>query len=138
MIKPSGGKTSLPRLSRYESDSDEQERKPNTRKERIKMTNAQNIRTIIAQLTREKWELEPALKEAKEQSHRAYDEVIDWEEAYMASGEDEEIGQKLDEVYDEYSEADKAVRKAEEKVEAIKEALQALRKAADTIEWLGF
>ena len=101
------------------------------------MTNAQNIRNTIAQLMREKWKLEPALREAEKQNKRAYDEVIDWEEAYMASGEDKKIKQKLDKVYDEYSETDKAVREAEEKVEAIKEALKALRKTADTIEWLG-
>ena len=101
------------------------------------MTNAQNIRNTIAQLMREKWELEPALKKAEEQYSLAYDRVLVWEETYMASGEDEEVGQKLDKVYDEYSKADKAVRETEEKVKAIKEVLKALRKAADTIEWLG-
>ena len=101
------------------------------------MTNAQNIRAIIAQLRREKWEFEAALKEAKEQSHRTYERVLVWEEAYTTSGEDEGVGQRLDEVYDEYSEADKAMREVEDKVEAIKEALEALRKAVDTIEWLG-
>ena len=101
------------------------------------MTNAQNIRAIIAQLMREKWELEPALKEAEKQNKRAYDGVIDWEEAYMASGENEEIGQKLDKAYDEYSEADKAMCEAEEKVQSIKEALKALHKAVEAIEWLG-
>lgn len=101
------------------------------------MTNAQNIRAIIAQLIKEKWEFETALKEAKEQSHRTYERVLIWEEAYTTSGEDEGVGQKLDEVYDEYSEADKATREAEEKVEAIKETLETLHKAADTIDWLG-
>lgn len=101
------------------------------------MTNVQNIRTIIARLMREKRELELALKKVKEQSHHAFEEVIDWEEAYMASGEDEEIGQKLDKAYDEYSEANTAMREAEEKVEAIKEALEALHKAVEAIEWLG-
>ena len=101
------------------------------------MTIAQNIRTTIAQLIRVKWELEPALKEVQEQRHRAYERVLVWEESYMASGEDEEVGQKLDEVYDEYSKADKAVRETEEKVKAIKEVLKALHKTADTIEWLG-
>lgn len=101
------------------------------------MTNTQNIRAIIAQMTRKKWELESALKEVKEQSHCTYERVLVWEESYMASGEDEEVGQKLDEVYDEYSKADKAVRETEEKVKAIKEVLKALRKAADSIEWLG-
>ena len=101
------------------------------------MTNAQNIRTTIAQLMREKWEFETALKKAKEQNSLAYEKVLVWEETYMASGEDEEVGQKLDEVYDEYSKTDKAVRETEEKVKAIKETLETLHKAADTIEWLG-
>ena len=101
------------------------------------MTNTQNIRNTIAQLMKEKWELEPALKEAKKQDKRAYDGVIDWEEAYMASGEDGEIGQKLDKAYDEYNKVHEAMCKTEKQVEAIKEALEALRKAADTIEWLG-
>ena len=101
------------------------------------MTNAQNIRNTIAQLMKEKWKLEPALKEAEEQNSRAYDEVIDWEEAYMASGEDEEIGQKLDKAYDEYNKVNEAMHEAEERVEAIKEALEALRNAAEAIEWLG-
>ena len=101
------------------------------------MTNAQNIRNTIAQLMREKWELEPALKEAEKQNKRAYDGVIDWEEAYMASGENEEIGQKLDKAYDEYNKVNEAMCKIEKQVEAIKEALEALRNAAEAIEWLG-
>lgn len=101
------------------------------------MTNAQNIRAIIAQLIREKWEFETALKKAEEQNSLAYERVLVWEEAYMASGEDEGVGQKLDEVYDEYSEANNAMLEAEDKVEAIKETIETLYKAADTIEWLG-
>ena len=101
------------------------------------MTNAQNIRNTIAQLMRKKWELEPALKEAEKQNKRAYDEVIDWEESYMASGENEEIGQKLDKAYDEYNKVNEAMCKIEKQVEAIKEALEALRNAAEAIEWLG-
>lgn len=101
------------------------------------MTNAQNIRAIIAQMTRKKWKLESALKKAEKQNRRVYEEMVDWEEAYMASGEDEEIGQKLDKAYDEYSKVNEAMCKIEKQVEAIKEALEALRKAADTIEWLG-
>ena len=101
------------------------------------MTNAQNIKAIIAQLMKEKWELEPALKEAEKQNKRAYDGVIDWEEAYMASGENEEIGQKLDKAYDEYNKVNEAMCKTEKQVEAIKEALEALRNAAEAIEWLG-
>lgn len=101
------------------------------------MTNAQNIRTTIAQLMREKWEFETALKKAEEQNSLAYEKVLTWEEAYMASGEDEGVGQTLDEVYDEYSEADKAMREAKVKVQSIKEALEALYKAVEAIEWLG-
>lgn len=101
------------------------------------MTNVQNIRTTIVQLMREKWELESALKKAKEYYSLAYERVLIWEESYMASGEDEKVGQTLDEVYDEYSKADKAVQETEEKVKAIKEVLKALHKAVDTIEWLG-
>ena len=101
------------------------------------MTNAQNIRAIIAQLMRKKWKLELALKKAEKQNSRVYEEMVDWEEAYMASGEDEEIGQKLDKVYDEYGKVNEAMCKIEKQVEAIKEALKALYKAADTIDWLG-
>lgn len=101
------------------------------------MTHTQNIRTIIAQLMEEKQKLQTAYEEAEEQDSRAYDRVLAWEEAYTTSGEDEEVGQKLDEVYDEYNEADKTMREAEEKVEAIKEAIEALHKAVEAIEWLG-
>ena len=101
------------------------------------MTNAQNLGTIIIKLMEKENGLKTAYEEAEEQNSRAYDRVLVWEEAYTASGEDEGVGQKLDEVYDEYSEADKAMREAEEKVEAIAEALEALRKAVDAIEWLG-
>ena len=101
------------------------------------MTNAQNIRITIAQLMREKQEFEPALKKAEEQYSLAFERVLVWEEAYTASGEDEEVGQKLDKVYDEYSKADKAMREAKVKVQSIKEALEALYKAVEAIEWLG-
>lgn len=101
------------------------------------MTKAQNIRNTIAQLMREKQEFEPALKKAEEQYSLAFKRVLVWEEAYTASGEDEEIGQKLDKAYDEYSEADKAMREAKVKVQSIKEALEALYKAVEAIEWLG-
>ena len=53
------------------------------------------------------------------------------------SGEDEKVGQTLDEVYDEYSEANEAMHKAEVQVEAIDEALEALHKATKAITWLG-
>ena len=102
------------------------------------MTHTQNIRTIIAQLMEEEQKLSSAYEEAEVQNSRAYDRVLIWEEAYTASNENEEVGQKLDEIYDEYNEADKTMREAEEKVEAIKEALKALRKAVEAIEWLGF
>lgn len=101
------------------------------------MTQTQNVEAIIAQLLEEEQKLQTAYEEAEEQNSRAYDRVLAWEEAYTTSGEDEEVGQKLDEVYDEYNEADKTMREAEEKVEAIKEAIEALRKAVEAIEWLG-
>ena len=101
------------------------------------MTNIQNLGTIIVKLMEEEQKLKTAYEEAEEQNSRAYEKVLVWEEAYTASGEDEEIGQKLDKIYDEYNEADKTMREAEEKVEAIKEALKALRKAVEAIEWLG-
>lgn len=101
------------------------------------MTHTQNVEAIIAQLMEEEQKLQTAYEEAEEQDSRAYERVLVCEEAYTASGEDEEVGQKLDEIYDEYNEADKTMREAEEKVEAIKEALKALRKAVEAIEWLG-
>lgn len=101
------------------------------------MTNTQNLGTIIIKLMEEEQDFKSAYKEAEEQNSRAYERVLVWEEAYTTSGEDEEVGQKLDEVYDEYSEANEAMHEAEQQVEAIKEALEALRKAADTIERLG-
>lgn len=101
------------------------------------MTHTQNIRTIIAQLMEEEQKLSSVYEEAEEQNSRAFKRVLVWEEAYMASGKAEEVGQTLDEVYDEYSETDKAMREAKAKVQSIKEALEALRKAVEAIEWLG-
>ena len=101
------------------------------------MTHTQNIRTIIAQLMEEEQKLQTAYEEAEEQNSLAFKRVLVWEEAYMASGKAEEVGQTLDEVYDEYSEADKAMREAKVKVQSIKEALEALYKAVEAIEWLG-
>ena len=101
------------------------------------MTNTQNLGSIIVKLMEEEHKLKTAYEEAEEQNSRAYDKVLVWEEAYTTSGEDEEVGQKLDEVYDEYSEANEAMHEAEERVEAIKEAIKALRNAFDAIEWLG-
>ena len=101
------------------------------------MTHTQNVEAIIAELIEEEQKLSSAYEEAEEQYSFAFKRVLAWEEAYTASNENEEVGQKLDEVYDEYNEADKTMREAEEKVEAIKEALKALRKAVEAIEWLG-
>lgn len=101
------------------------------------MTHTQNVEAIITQLMEEEKKLSSAYEEAEEQNSRAYEKVLMWEEAYTVSGEDEEIGQKLDKIYDEYNEADKTMHEAEEKVEAIKEAIDALRKAVEAIKWLG-
>ena len=101
------------------------------------MTNTQNLGAIIIKLMEEEQKLKTAYEEAEEQNSRAYDRVLIWEKAYTTSGEDEEVGRKLDEVYDEYSEANDAMHEAEERFEAIDEALQALRNAAEAIEWLG-
>lgn len=101
------------------------------------MTNTQNLGAIIIKLMEEEQKLKTAYEEAEEQNGRAYDRVLIWEKAYTTSGEDEKVGQRLDEVYDEYSEANYAMHEAEERVEAIKEALEALRNAAEAIEWLG-
>ena len=101
------------------------------------MTNTQNLGAIIIKLMEEEQELKSVYEEAEEQNSRAFEKVLVWEEAYIASGKAEEVGQTLDEVYDEYSEADKAMREAKVKVQSIKEALEALRKAAEAIEWLG-
>ena len=101
------------------------------------MTNTQNLGAIIIKLMEEEQKLKTAYEEAEEQNSRAYDRVLIWEKAYTTSGEAEKVGQRLDEVYDEYSEANYAMLEAEERVEAIKEALEALRNAAEAIEWLG-
>ena len=101
------------------------------------MTHTQNVEAIISQLMEEEKKLSSAYEEAEEQNSRLYERVLIWEKAYTASNENEEIGQRLDEIYDEYNEADKTMREAEEKVEAIKEALKALCEAAEAIKWLG-
>lgn len=101
------------------------------------MTNTQNIGSIIVKLMEEEQKLREAYDKAEDWNIECYNRVLVWEEAYTTSSEDEEVGQKLDEVYDEYSEANDAMHEAEERVEAIEEALQALRKAAEDIEWLG-
>ena len=101
------------------------------------MTHTQNVEAIIAQLMEEEQKLSSAYEEAEEQNNRAYDRVLVWEEAYTASGEDENVGQKLDKIYDEYSEAVKTMWKTEDKLKSIKEAIEALRKAVEAIKWLG-
>lgn len=101
------------------------------------MTNAQNIEAIIAQLTEEEQKLQTAYEEAEEQNSLAYDRVLVWEEAYTTSGNNEAIGQKLDEAYDEYNEADRAMWETEDKLKSTKEAIEALRKAVEAIKWLG-
>ena len=101
------------------------------------MTHTQNVEAIISQLMEEEQKLSSVYEEAEEQNNRAFKRVLVWEEAYIASGKAEEVGQTLDEVYDEYSETDKAMREAKAKVQSIKEALEALRKAVEAIEWLG-
>ena len=101
------------------------------------MTHTQNVEAIIAQLMEEERKLSSAYEEAEEQNNRAYDRVLVWEEAYTASGEDEEVGQKLDEIYDEYNEADRIMWETEDKLKSIKEAIEALRKAVEAIKWLG-
>ena len=101
------------------------------------MTNVQNIEAIIVKLMEEEQKLSSAYEEAEEQNSRAYERVLTWEEAYTASGEDEEVGQKLDEVYDEYNEADRIMWETEDKLKSIKEAIEALRKAVEAIRWMG-
>ena len=93
------------------------------------MTNSQNLRAIIVKLMEEEQKLKAVYEEAKKQSSRAYKRMLVWEKAYTASGDNEEIAQIFDEVYDEYSET-------EVQVEAIDEALEALHKAIKAITWL--
>lgn len=101
------------------------------------MTNTQNLGAIIVKLMEEEQKLKEAYNKTEEWNTACYERVLVWEEAYAASDEDEEVGQKLDEVYDEYNEANEAMHEAEKRAEAIEEALEALRKAAESIEWLG-
>ena len=101
------------------------------------MTNTQNLGAMIVKLMEEESKLKEAYDKAYDWNSACYERVLVWEQAYADSGEDERTGQTLDEVYDEYSEANDAMHEAEERVEAIDEALQALRKAAEAIEWLG-
>ena len=101
------------------------------------MTNTQNLGAIIIKLMEEEQKLKTAYEEAEEQNSRAYDRVLIWEKAYTTSGEDEKVGQRLDEVYDEYSEAVKTMWETEDKLKSIKEAIEALRKAVEAIKWMG-
>ena len=101
------------------------------------MTSIQNLGTIIAQLMEEEQKLSSAYEEAEEQNSRAYEKVLVWEEAYTASGNNEAIGQKLDEAYDDYNEADRNMWETEDKLRSIKEGIEALRKAVEAIKWLG-
>ena len=101
------------------------------------MTSIQNLGTIIVKLMEEEQKLQAVYKEAEERNNRAYEKVLTWEEAYTTSGENEEVGQKLDKIYDEYSEAVKTMWETEDKVKSIKEAIEALRKAVEAIKWMG-
>ena len=93
------------------------------------MTNTQDLRVIVAKLMEEEQKLKATYEEVKEQSSRAYEEMLAWEEAYTASDDDEEVAQIFDDVYDEYSET-------EEQVEAIDVALEELHNATKAIERL--
>lgn len=101
------------------------------------MTYIQNVEAIIAQLMEEEQKLSSAYEEAEERNNRAYEKVLTLEEAYTTSGNNEAIGQKLDEAYDNYNEADRAMWETEDKLKSIKEAIEALRKAVEAIRWLG-
>ena len=93
------------------------------------MTNMQNLRAIIINLIEQENKLKMVYEEAKEQNSRAYKRMLVWEKAYTASGDDEEVEQIFDDVYDEYSET-------EEQVEAIDAALEEIHNATKAIERL--
>ena len=101
------------------------------------MTHTQNVEAIITQLMEEEQKLSSAYEEAEEQYSLAFKRVLTWEEAYTASGNNEAIGQKLDEAYDDYNEADRTMWETEDKLKSIKEAIDALRKAVEAIKWMG-
>lgn len=101
------------------------------------MTNAQNIEATIEKLMEEERKLKEAYKEAEDWNTESYNRVLVWEEAYAVSGENEKVGQILDEVYEEYEKANSNMREAEEGLEAMEEALQGLRKAMKIVELLG-
>ena len=93
------------------------------------MINMQNLRAIIINLIEQENKLKMVYEEAKEQNSRAYKRMLVWEKAYTASGDDEEVEQIFDDVYDEYSET-------EEQVEAIDAALEEIHNATKAIERL--
>ena len=93
------------------------------------MTNMQNLRAIIINLIEQENKLKMVYEEAKEQNSRAYKRMLVWEKAYTASGDDEEVEQIFDDVYDEYSET-------EEQTEAIDTALEEIHNATKAIERL--
>ena len=93
------------------------------------MTNMQNLRAIIINLIEQENKLKMVYEEAKEQNSRAYKRMLVWEKAYTASGDDEEVEQIFDDVYDEYSET-------EEQVEVIDTALEEIHNATKAIERL--
>ena len=93
------------------------------------MTNMQNLRAIIINLIEQENKLKMVYEEAKEQNSRAYKRMLVWEKAYTASGDDEEVAQIFDDVYDEYSET-------EEQTEAIDTALEEIHNATKAIERL--
>lgn len=101
------------------------------------MTNTQNLGITIINLMEEEQKIKKALDKAEDWNAACYNRVVIWEAAYIDGGKDEGVGKTLDEVYDDYSEANEAMHEAEEQIEAIEEALKALRKAAEAIEWLG-
>ena len=93
------------------------------------MTNMQNLRAIIINLIEQENKLKMVYEEAKEQNSRAYKRMLVWEKAYTASGDDVEVEQIFDKVYDKYSET-------EEQVEAIDTALEEIHNATKAIERL--
>ena len=93
------------------------------------MINMQNLRAIIINLIEQENKLKMVYEEAKEQNSRAYKRMLVWEKAYTASGDDEEVEQIFDDVYDEYSET-------EEQTEAIDTALEEIHNATKAIERL--
>lgn len=94
------------------------------------MINTHNLRAIIVNLIEQENKLKMAYEEAQEQNSRAYKRMLVWEKAYTASGDDEEVAQIFDDVYDEYSET-------EEQAEAIDAALEELHNAIKAIGQLG-